>query len=150
MNFGLPNATADYKELEQALWRRDLKEALKQGQLLNEVGKRAEAIFPVFERVFRTLILGHFYIDEKGMDFLNSASALGLRGKLQQNKFQVGLKKYSSQELADGLKYIVQADYDVKTGQLPSQMAISILMVNILERGFPKRNLSFGQRLNSV
>lgn len=140
LNFGLPDSAGDYFELEEAIWHRNLPLALQQGELLDDLGKRGESIFPLFERVFRQIVLGHFYINEKKMRFDEIFTLMRIRSVLQQRKFQSGLKLYNKDDSRSALRKVVQADFDLKTGKLPSSMAVSLLMVNVLGR---KESLAF-------
>lgn len=131
---GLPDGTGDYRDLEEALWRRDFQKALHQGQLLSQMGVRPESIFPVFERVFRKLLLGAYYSREKEWNRADIYTTLGIRGKIRQNLFDGGMRAYSPDELRGSLEPIVQANMDLKTGALPGDLALTLLIVNLLGR----------------
>ncbi len=128
---GFPDEEGDTKQLEEALWTRNLGEALLQGRLLSEVGVRGESIFPICERVFRTLLLAHCYQSEKKMGLEQIYAAFNMRGKTQQANFLKGFKSYKPVELRSAIEKILQADFDLKTGRLPSEMAVSILLMNL-------------------
>jgi DNA polymerase III delta subunit len=131
---GLPDQTGDYNDLEEAVWGRDLTEALTQSDRLSLAGVSTEAILPVYERIFRTLLLGHYYTQVKRQRLDEAMSELGLRGKLQQNKFEKGMKSYRPSETENGLGSIAQADYDLKSGALPGRMVLSLLTMKLLRR----------------
>ncbi len=131
---GLPDTAADFKDLETALWNRDLTGALRQGQLLLEMGVRTEALFPAYQRVFRTLLLGRYYQTEKKWDLPSIFEALGMRGKTQQGLFSAGLKNYSSEELKISLGKIVKTDEEIKTGALANKVALSLLTMDLLKK----------------
>jgi DNA polymerase III subunit delta len=128
---GLPDEVGDTRELEEALWGRNAGAALTQARLLAEVGVRGEAIFPICARVFRMLILGQSYLNEKKMSAEDIYSALNLRGKTQQGNFAKGMRAYRPVETRQSLEKITQADYDLKTGTLPSDVAVSLLIWNL-------------------
>lgn len=130
-NHGLPDELGDYKDLEEALWNRNLAAALNQGQLLAELGIRGEAIFPVCERVFRTLLLAHYYRREKKLSWDDIHAALYIRGKTYQSNLSQGLKLYTETELRQSFELISQADYDLKTGVLPSSIAVTMLLLRL-------------------
>ncbi|MFN0118671.1 MAG: DNA polymerase III subunit delta [Elusimicrobiota bacterium] len=131
--FGLPNEAGDYKTLEVALWERNWVEALNQSKLMAEGGTRPEMIFPLFERVFKTLILASIYMNEKKMGLMEVLPILGIRGKIQEALFIKGVKQYSSDELYQSLEKITQADHDLKTGTIPSSVVVSLLILNLLK-----------------
>ncbi|MBV9079497.1 MAG: DNA polymerase III subunit delta [Elusimicrobia bacterium] len=124
---GLPDQAGDYKDLEEALWNRDLRGALQQGELLAESGVRAEQIHPIFERVFRTLLLAQNLRDEKGAGLEEIYAALGIRGKTQQANLATGLRQYRPEDLRRSLDRVAQADYELKTGVLPSGIGVTLL-----------------------
>ena len=128
---GFPDEEGDTKNLEEALWTRNMGEAMHQARMLSEIGVRGEAIFPICERVFRTLILTQNYLTEKKMNWEAVYAAFHMRGKTQQSNLMRGVKAYKPAELRSSLEKILQADYDLKTGRLPSEMAVSILMLNL-------------------
>ncbi len=128
---GLPDEVGDTRDLEEALWARNVKAALTQARLLAEVGVRGEAIFPVCARVFRSLILGHSYVTEKKMQADDVYAALNMRGKTQQGNLAKGLRAYKADEARRSLEKIAQADYDLKTGTQPSDVAVSLLIWNL-------------------
>jgi DNA polymerase-3 subunit delta len=129
---GLPDSTGDYKELEDAIWNRNLPEALFQAELLADLGKRGESIFPILTRVFRMLLLGHTLKNEKKAGLTEIYTGVGVRGKLRQNLFNMGMRHYSKGDLQSNYGRVVQADFDLKTGGLPSRMAVSLLLLNTL------------------
>jgi DNA polymerase-3 subunit delta len=131
---GLPDQTGDYNDLEEAIWGRQLTDALTQSDRLSIGGTSAEAVLPVYERVFRTLLLGHYYTQVKKMRLDEAMNELGLRGKMQQMKFEKGIKAYRPVETEEGLETIAQADYDLKTGALPSRMVLSLLTMKLLKK----------------
>ncbi|MCB4756680.1 MAG: DNA polymerase III subunit delta [Elusimicrobia bacterium] len=136
---GLPEEAADFKDLENAIWTRDVRLALKQGRLIFDMGGKTESTFPVFERIFRLLLLGRYYLKEKKWSLKDTQEALGFRGRTQQTLFERGLKSYTTPELIDSLGKIIKADYDIKTGALPGKIAFSLLAMNLLG----KEGLSF-------
>ncbi len=127
---GLPDQTGDYKDLEQAVWVRDHSEALRQGRLLTESGLRSEALLPVLERIFRSLLLA-FTLRAKGADWNAVFAELGMRGKTQQANLQQGSRAYTVAEIRRAFSIIVNADVDVKTGRLPSEMAVTLALNSI-------------------
>jgi DNA polymerase-3 subunit delta len=129
---GLPEASGDYRDLEEAIWSRRFPDALEQGHLLSNAGISAEGIFPVFERVFRTLYLGHYYMKVKKWTLADTQNALGMRGKMQQANFTKGLEMYRPREVEQGLGHIAQADYELKTGVLPSRLALGLLTLKLV------------------
>jgi len=131
---GLPDDQGDYNEFEEALWSRDLAGALEQGDRMSIAGTSTEAVLPVFERVFRTLMMGHYYIHEKKWRMEETMSELGLRGKMQQMKFEKGIRAYKPVEAQSSFSAIAQADYDLKTGALPGRMVISLLTLKLLKK----------------
>lgn len=131
---GMPGSVGDYRDFEEALWRRDLSGAMEQGQLLCDMGIGAEAIFPVFERVFRTLLMARYYTKIKGWSANDVHAALNIRGKIQQAKLMEGLRLYTNKDLEKSLERVAGADYDVKTGALPGRMAVSLLAASLLRR----------------
>lgn len=131
---GLPDEWGDFKDLEEAVWARDVAEGLRQGRLLADSGVRAESIFPIFARVFKTLLLGHFLATEKKMAMEDIYAELGIRGKTYQANLLKGLKAYKSEETRRSLSKVVQADYDLKTGALPGPIAVSLLIWNLCGR----------------
>lgn len=132
--FGLPNEAGDFRGLETALLNRDLKDALRQAHLLSEEGARPEMMMPVIERSFRSLVLGHFYQREKGWPLKDIYTALGQRGITQQNHFSRGLKSYRPEEAQAAFSKMAAADYDVKTGALPGEISLSLLILGLLQR----------------
>lgn len=132
MNQGLPDQPGDYNDLEEAIWSRQLPEALTQSDRLSTSGVSAEAVLPVYERIFRTLLLGHFYTQVKKWRMDEAMTELGLRGKMQQMKFEKGMRAYKPTEAEEGLGAIAQADYELKTGILPSRMVLSLLTLKLL------------------
>jgi hypothetical protein len=60
-------------------------------------------------------------------------SELGMRGKMQQMKLEKGLRSYRPEEAEEGLGAIAQADYDLKTGMLPSRMVLSLLTLRLVK-----------------
>lgn len=131
---GLPDEEGDYKELEEALWNRDLRSALKQGYLLSESGLRPESIYPLFERVFRTLVLAHHLRDEKRMGVDEICASLGIRGKTQQANLSRGLSVYRPAEAQDAFDRIARADYELKTGVLSGPIGVSLLTLDVCEK----------------
>jgi DNA polymerase-3 subunit delta len=131
---GMPDQTGDYNDLEEAIWGRELSNALTQSDRLSLSGISAEAVLPVYERVFRTLLLGHYYTQTKKWKMDDTMSELGLRGKMQQAKFEKGMRAYRPAETEEGLGNIAQADYDLKTGALPSRMVLSLLALKLLRK----------------
>lgn len=131
---GLPDEAGDFKNFEEAVWHRDLEKALQQGRLLTEVGIRAESIFPVMERIFRNLILGHYYKTKNNWTANEICSALNIKGQMRRELLQAGLQSYSAEELRTGIDRIVRADYENKTGALPGEMALSLLVLNTLRK----------------
>lgn len=142
---GLPDEMGDYKDLEAAIWNRDVAEALNQARLLAEVGVRGEAVFPVMERVFRGLYLGHFYMQEQRRGLDETLNMLGARGKTAQANMARGLKVYTPEETKAAFEKILQADYELKTGVLPSEMAVSLLLWNVVGKKTPARSVLVGQ-----
>jgi DNA polymerase-3 subunit delta len=132
--YGLPGEEGDFKELERFLWQRDLKNALWQGRLLSDAGIRAEALFPIFERVLRSLLLGHHLRDEKRWGLEEVWTQLGIRGKTQQGNFSTGLSRYNAVDIASALSRLAQAEYDLKTGALPSPVVVSLLIMGAMGR----------------
>ncbi len=128
---GLPDEVGDTKALEEALWAKDTATALEQGRLLADVGVRGEMIFPICERVFRTLLLAHTYHSVKKMGFDDICSALNMRFKTAQTNLMKGMKAYKPAEIKTSLEKILQADYDLKTGTLPSDVDVSLLLLNL-------------------
>lgn len=133
---GLPDEMGDTRDLEEALWKRNLSEALAQGRLLSEIGVRGEMIFPVCERVFRTLLLAHYYHAVKKMGFDDICSALNVRSKTHQSNLQQGMRAYKLAEIKTSLEKVLQADFDLKTGRLASDVDVSLLLFNLL--GMPQ------------
>jgi DNA polymerase III subunit delta len=131
---GLPEEFGDCKDLEEALWNRNTKEALRQGRLLSDSGFRPESLFPVLERLFKALLLGHFMLHHKNTPLEDLPSALNVRGKTNQDKFRRGLKAYTPQETRASLKKIIQAELDLKTGALPSAIVVSLLIWNLCKK----------------
>lgn len=128
---GLPDEVGDTKGLEEALWSKNVTEALAQGRMLSDVGVRGEMIFPICERVFRTLILAHYYQTQKKMGFDDICSALNVRAKMHQTNLLKGIKTYKPAQIKTSLSKVLQADYDLKTGTLPSDVAVSLLLWNL-------------------
>ena len=129
---GLPDGSADYNELEDSIWRRQMGKALYQAQLLGEMGIRGESLFPVFERVFRRLLLAHYYLTKKGWNRMDVFNELGLRGKTKQTQLDQGLRLYSALEVKRSFQRIVDANMDLKTGTLDSGLSVSLLIRGIL------------------
>ncbi len=132
---GLPDEAGDFKDLEEAMWTRNTTEALRQGELLSSSGVRPEMMFPVFERIFKNLILGQYFVAVKRESSLDVATKLGIRGKTNQENFQKGLRAYRRDETQTSLRKIVQADYDLKTGALSGPLAVTLLIWNLCGRG---------------
>jgi DNA polymerase-3 subunit delta len=128
---GLPDQEGDTKELERTLWTRDLRGALEQGKLLSEMGVRGEMLFPVVERVFRSLMLGTLYKNERRMDADDIAAELGMRSRTAIDQLKMGLKSYRPDELRTSFNKIAQADFEMKVGALPSAVAVSLLLLNL-------------------
>jgi len=131
---GLPDGSGDYKDLEDALWSRNLREGLSQGQKLSESGVRAESIFPVFERVFRQLLLADHTLREKQNRLDDFFTNSRIRGRIRQGQIERGLKSYKSHEIRRSFEKIVQAHMDLKTGHLSSELAVTLLLSGLLER----------------
>jgi DNA polymerase III delta subunit len=131
---GLPNESADFKDLEEAIYQRNLKMALNQGRLLAEMGVRAEAIFPLFERIFRNLVLAAYKTEVRGWNHKDLFSQFRLRGRTQQENFMRGLTLYSKEELQGSLALIAEADLNLKTGALSSEVAVTLVILNLLGR----------------
>jgi len=129
---GIPGGTGDFRDLEKAAWNRDLGQTLNQVRLLSEMGIRAEMIFPVFERIFRTLILARYYKDGKGWGIAEIYSTLGFRGRTRQALLDNGLRLYHSGEIKESLNRIIQAHMDLKTGVLPGDLACTLLALALL------------------
>ncbi len=128
---GLPDEAGDYQDFEAALWDRDLTRTLRQGQLMAEAGLRAEMIYPIFERVFRMLVLAHHLRGERNAGFDEIFSELGVRGKTQQGNLQRGMRAYRPAEARAAFEKIARADLELKTGILPSAVGVSLLTVGI-------------------
>ena len=128
---GLPDQEGDYRDMEAAIWNRDLRGVLRQGELLAESGLRPESIFPVFERVFRTLILAH-HLREKGAGLENLYAELGFRGKTQQANLAQGLRAYAAGEARSAFEKVAQADYELKTGITPGSVGVTLLALGAL------------------
>ncbi|OVE77084.1 DNA polymerase III subunit delta [bacterium F11] len=141
-NHGLPDGRGDFKGLEEAIWSRSLAEGLHQAQLLGEMGIRAEAIFPVFEKIFRNLILARYLLERKGWNRTDVYAELGLRGKTRQGQLDQGLRQYSLEEVLSAFKKIVKAHLELKTGALQSDLAVSLLTLNIFKKKDKKARIS--------
>lgn len=139
---GSPDGTGDFDDLERALWTRKLRDALWQTNRMDRMGLRAEAIFPVFERVFRRLVLGYYLIEEKGLSRTEIYQAFGLRGKTRQGYLDSGLRNYSRSESEEAIDQIVRAHLDLKTGLLSSDLASTLLAYRICGKG-EKKALTF-------
>jgi DNA polymerase III delta subunit len=120
--------------LEEAVWTRNTTEALRQGELLSSSGVRPEMLFPVFERIFKNILLGQFFVSKKKERTDEVATKLGIRGKTNQENFQKALRAYKWEESNASLKKIVQADFDLKTGALSGPIAISLLIWSLCGR----------------
>jgi DNA polymerase III delta subunit len=131
---GLPDEVGDFKDLEEAVWTRNTTEALRQGELLSSSGVRPEMLFPVFERIFKNILLGQFFVSKKKERTDEVATKLGIRGKTNQENFQKALRAYKWEESNASLKKIVQADFDLKTGALSGPIAISLLIWSLCGR----------------
>jgi DNA polymerase-3 subunit delta len=134
---GLPDQEGDTKELERMLWVRDFGGALRQGKMLSEMGIRGEMIFPVVERVFRSLMLAMFYKNERRMDADDIASELGLRSRTAVDQLKMGLKSYRPVEVRESFEKIAQADFEMKVGALPSDVAVSLLLLSVCGKTQP-------------
>ncbi len=134
---GLPDQEGDTKELERALWMRDLRSALEQGKLLSEMGVRGEMLFPVVERVFRSLMLAVFYKNERRMEVDDIAAELGFRSRTAVDQLKMGLKSYRPDEVRTSFNKIAQADFEMKVGALPSGVAVSLLLLSVCGKNFP-------------
>ena len=111
------------------MWLRNHAEALRQGRLLTESGARSEALLPVLERrIFGCCFLARSRRDEKGEEWSDVFAVLGIRGKTQQANLQQGFRLYSPTEIRRAFSVIVQADLDVKTGRLPSEIAVTLAL----------------------
>lgn len=128
---GLPDEEGDFKGLEEALWNRDLGGTLRQGHLLSDSGLAAQAIYPVFERVFRMLILAQHLRDDRGSGIDDIYASLGIRGKTQQANLERGMKVYRPAEARDAFDRVAQADYELKTGILSGAMGVSLLALEV-------------------
>jgi hypothetical protein len=62
----------------------------------------------------------------------DTQNALGMRGKMQQANFTKGLEMYRPREVEQGLGHIAQADYELKTGVLPSRLALGLLTLKLV------------------
>jgi DNA polymerase-3 subunit delta len=139
---GLPDQEGDTKDLEHALWIRDLRGALQQGNLLSEMGVRGEMIFPVVERVFKSLMLASFYKHARRMDSDDIAAELGMRARSAIDQLKIGMRSYSPDELRSAFNKIAQADFDMKMGALPSPVAVSLLLLSLCGKAQPLPSLA--------
>lgn len=128
---GLPDEEGDYKGLEEAIWNRDLGGTLRQGHLLSDSGLAAQAIYPVFERVFRMLILAQHMRDERRAGIDDIYASLGIRGKTQQANLARGMTAYKPAEARDAFERIAKADYELKTGILSGPIGVSLLALEV-------------------
>jgi DNA polymerase III subunit delta len=129
---GLPDEEGDYKDLEEALFSRDLGGTLRQAHLLAESGLRPESIYPVFERVFRMLVLAQHFRDEKRAGIDEIFASLGIRGKTQQANLARAMNIYKPGDARDAFDRIAQADYELKTGILSGSIGVSLLAMAVL------------------
>ena|GEM_PF-4371082 len=132
-SLGLNEGVGDYQRLEEALWNRNMKEALTQVELLSEMGVRAESLLPLFERVFRQLFSVQQQLKEKEMSLEDIFSKLGMRGLTKQNWLRNGLRLFTEGQLSESFNEIVQAHYDLKTGFLTSQQTLLFLTLHLLK-----------------
>ncbi len=132
---GLPDASGDFKDLENAIWERNLTSTLNEVQLLSRMGVRPEAILPVFERIVRTLLLAHDEAAKKKTPFLDLCANFNIRGRTRQDLFRKGMTSYTMPELTHGLEQIVQTDYENKTGQLPGEISLTLFALGLLKKG---------------
>jgi DNA polymerase III subunit delta len=130
--FQISNNAADTRKLEDALWRRDMPQALMQAHLLSEAGVRPEVMIPVFERVFKKLALGQSLQLKERKSIAEAMAILQIRGITQQRLYQAGMAAYAVGDVETALGKIVQADEDVKTGLLTGKTAVSLLVTGLL------------------
>jgi DNA polymerase III delta subunit len=130
-----------FRDLEVALWNRDLSSALHYGKVLSDSGIRPEMIIPVFERIFKTLLMAHLYVKKGARVGDDLYALLGMRGKTQKENFSKGFRSYSPKEIAGSFQKIVQTDFDVKTGALGGPESLSLLICNIC--GVKESRLAF-------
>lgn len=135
LEHGLPDESGDHRGFEDALWARDVGGTLRQGQLMAEAGTRAEQIYPLFERVFRTLVLAHHLKDSRGATLEAIFGELGIRGKTQQANLQMGMRAYRAAEARAAFDRIARADLELKTGVLPSNVGVSLLVLGVVGKG---------------
>lgn len=138
---GLPDEVGDTRLLEDALWERNSAQALSHGRRLAEVGVRGEMIFPLCERVFRTLLLAQTLQSQKKMSVDDICGALNIRSKMHQTNLLKGLKAYRAAEIQGSLEKVLLADQDLKTGHLPSEVAVSLLLWNLCGAGQNQKTL---------
>ncbi len=128
---GLPDEEGDYKGLEEAIWNRDLGGALRQGHLLSDSGLAAQSIYPVFERVFRMLIVAQHMRDDRRAGIDDIYAALGIRGKTQQVNLARAMTVYKPTEARDAFERVAKADYELKTGILSGPIGVSLLALEV-------------------
>lgn len=134
LEFGLPNDAGDQKLLEAALYERNLEDALRQAHLLALQGVRAEALLPTVDRVMRQLALAHYYYYDKRMSVEEISSELGIRGMTQKRLLERGIKVFESAEIEASFSKIAEADFQLKTGLLTSEISVSLLLLSLLKQ----------------
>lgn len=143
LEFGLPDDSGDQKLFESALYERRLDAALSQVQLLFQQGIRPEILFPTMSRVFRQILLAQEYASERKMGWEDIASTLRLRGITQQRLVQSAIRAYTRQESEAAFSKIAEADFQMKTGLLPGEIAMTLLLVSVLR---PRQRLEAGSK----
>jgi DNA polymerase III delta subunit len=129
---GLPDDMGNFRDFETAIWEKRLPDALRQGELMSEMGVRSEQVFPIIERVFRTVLLGHFYLQRKKWKMEDVYAEFRMRGKTQQGQLMTALRSYTPAQLERGFEQLVRADYEMKSGLIPNELTLSLFLVNSL------------------
>jgi DNA polymerase III subunit delta len=118
-------------ELDRALWRRDTPEALRLLGLLQAQGDPPELLIAHMARVYRKLLLGKTLLGEKKVSPPELWNHVWIRKRAEQEEYTAALARYSWRDLLDALGTLVQAEWELKTGQLDPETGLTLVVRNL-------------------
>ncbi len=125
--------TATQWELDSCLQERDIKGALLKVRALLKQGRSPESILPVLHKTLKTLLLAKV-MEEQGTPVGELLKHFGIRGKTREGHFAKGVRLYNRGELERSLLRLERCEWDVKTGALEGETALTILLLKLSAR----------------